>query len=403
MALDNILHRRDYVRHVVVAQAGMQRQRHHALILVVGNREIFRLEPVLIAVVGMQVDRDEVHAGADVARPHFLDELRAVECEPVQIQAQHVQMPRRPHAGPLRRDLQRLVVAECRIVLRDDPAPPLLHRLQPPELHLPNRRLDVGHVVFEAGRDHLVIPRAAFLVAFPGVAAHAVQAQDARLVDHLRRAGEHPALCRGEILGRVEAERGEIAERSDLLPPVGSRYCVGGVLDQVEAALTRQVEQRAHVNRMARIVDWQNRACARRDGLRALLRVDVERVRLDIDQDRRRANMLDDVDRGAEGHRRGDDFVAGADVQRRQREVQPRRTRVQRERALRAEVGGEFLLELPRLRPGRDPVRAQRVHHRCDFFFRDRWRREGEKRRARSSFRRSIKSHQDMSLRIATR
>ena len=76
-----------------------------------------------------------------------------------------------------------------------------------------------------------------------------------------------------------------------------------------------------------------------------------------------RAAVDDDVGRGRERDGRGDDFMAGADAQRLEREVQCRRARIYRHAMFRADVLGQLLFEAFRLRPCRDPARAKGVQN----------------------------------------
>jgi hypothetical protein len=61
-------------------------------------------------------------------------------------------------------------------------------------------------------------------------------------------------------------------------------------------------------------VDGDDRAGRRGDGGRRPRRVEGQRVRLDVDQHRRRAGVDHDRDGGEEGEARHDDLVAGADL-----------------------------------------------------------------------------------------
>src|SRR5258706_2801639 len=73
------------------------------------------------------------------------------------------------------RDLERRVAAEGGVVAERDFLPPLAHAVDSRELRDPERRRDVGHVVFETRRNDLVVPRPLRAVAVPDVLADAVQ------------------------------------------------------------------------------------------------------------------------------------------------------------------------------------------------------------------------------------
>src|SRR5205807_1584714 len=88
--LHDLGHRLDHVRYVLVGVRGAQGQRQHALELALRNRELARLEPVAVAVVRMRVDRDEVHARADVALAQLVDELVAADAQTALTQPEQV-------------------------------------------------------------------------------------------------------------------------------------------------------------------------------------------------------------------------------------------------------------------------------------------------------------------------
>ena len=67
----------------------------------------------------------------------------------------------------------------------------------------------------------------------------------------------------------------------------------------------------------AELVDRHDRLGARGDGALGRLRVEVERARVDVGEDRRRAALPDRVGGRDERHRRHDHLVAGADARRR--------------------------------------------------------------------------------------
>ena len=144
-------------------------------------------------------------------------------------------------------------------------------------------------------------------------------------------------------------------------PPPAPRSCGDGT-------------ERIELGGVAGVMDRENRACARRHGGGDVLRIEVERIWLDIHQHWPRTHMLDHVHGRGERHGRGDDFVARPDARAHERGVQGRRARAHGERAGRLQVGREVGLELASLRAGRDPTGTEGVHHLGDFLFADqRW------------------------------
>ena len=139
------------------------------------------------------------------------------------------------------------------------------------------------------------------------------------------------------------------------------------VLDHGQAADAGQRGDDIELHRMAGVVDGKDRPGPGRDRRRNPLGIDVQGIRLDVDQDGPGSDVLDHVDRGAKRHRGRDDLVARADPERRERGVEPGGARVQRQGALGPHERREFSLEGARLRAGGDPGRLERVDHRIDF------------------------------------
>lgn len=93
MVFYNVLDCRNHIRDIGIRQTGVQWQGNQALEFAISYRKIIGLPAVFVTIVTVQVNRDEVHAGADVASLHFVDELTAIKAQPVKVEPQHVQIP----------------------------------------------------------------------------------------------------------------------------------------------------------------------------------------------------------------------------------------------------------------------------------------------------------------------
>ena len=136
------------------------------------------------------------------------------------------------------------------------------------------------------------------------------------------------------------------------------RQRVRGVFDQGDIPDARQRLECIAFGGVPGEVDRQQGSCPRRHRRRDQLRVDVERIRFDIDQHRACADVLDHIHGSREGHCRSDHFMSGSHAEAGQRRVHRRRARVERQRAGRTHKGGELLFKPSRLRTRRDPRRA---------------------------------------------
>src|ERR1700733_14642002 len=112
----------------------------------------------------MKRDGDEMYACTDPQLCQFDDEFVATDVEPVQVQTEHIEVPRMPAMVLVRRELELVDVGERTVVIPDkfDAGPDEAFQLS--ELMNPDRRLNVCQVVLEPGAQHLVIPIAAIRI-----------------------------------------------------------------------------------------------------------------------------------------------------------------------------------------------------------------------------------------------
>ena len=92
-------------------------------------------------------------------------------------------------------------------------------------------------------------------------------------------------------------------------------------------------------------MDGQEGLGTGRDGRLDFVRVDVEGQGVDVDEDGLGVEAMDDAGRGEEGERRGDDFVAGADIQGHEGDEQGVRAGRDADGVGGAGIGGHGLLE----------------------------------------------------------
>ena len=67
----------NYIRDIEVTHSRIERQRYDSLEFMEGDRKILWFETILVTIVRMQVDRNEVDAGANHAASQSLNELVA--------------------------------------------------------------------------------------------------------------------------------------------------------------------------------------------------------------------------------------------------------------------------------------------------------------------------------------
>ncbi len=94
------------------------------------------------------------------------------------------------------------------------------------------------------------------------------------------------------------------------------------ILDDPQSMRRGEVCERPARHRQPREVDGHDRLGPGGHGFRGASKVDVEGVGMDIDQDRGRPEVPDDLRGRSEGPGRDEDLVAGADPKGLQRQVQ---------------------------------------------------------------------------------
>ena len=177
--------------------------------------------------------------------------------------------------------------------------------------------------------------------------ARAVEAQHPHaLGDLVVEARHEPAVAeREEVLRREEAERRADAGLRDALGAERLR----GVLDQREPERRELGERR----RPAEEVHRHDRLRPRRDPRGDVLRIEVQRHRVDVGEDRRRADAGDRLGGRVERERRADHLVAAPDPERLEREDERVGAVRDADRVRHAEERGGLAARTPRPRARR--------------------------------------------------
>jgi len=130
------------------------------------------------------------------------------------------------------------------------------------------------------------------------------------------------ALAARDVLGVVPALGAEGAEGAEVLPLPERTDAVGVVLHQGDATRLEQVEQAVDVDRDAAVVHGEDRTRPVGEGRGHLLDVDVQRVRVHVDQHRRGTTEGHRRDRRREGERRADHLVTRAELEQQRGQLQ---------------------------------------------------------------------------------
>ena len=192
--------------------------------------------------------------------------------------------------------------------------------------------------------------------------------------------GDGAPLDRRHVLVGVEAVDREDGARvgADAAAGVARPHRVGGVLDDREAVLLRDLPDPLHPARQAAVVDRDDRLRPRRDPLLDPLGVEVHRVGLDVDEDRDGPSEDDVRDRADERVRGRDHLVARADAEGSERHLEAGRGVQEGEAVGHLVEGLQRFLEARRLRPRRQPAGAEGVDDLGDLLLADHRAGEGE-------------------------
>jgi hypothetical protein len=151
----------------------------------------------------------------------------------------------------------------------------------------------------------------------------------------------------------VQAEARGHAEVAHELAVDGGADGLAGVLDHRQLPAPRDLEDRAHLGGLSRVVHRQQRPGARGDGGLDLPGVDVEVVQ-HVDEHRARARLHDGPRGGDEGIGGRDHLVAGSHPERLQREKERVGSRPDPDGVPGAAEASEALLELGHRRAQRE-------------------------------------------------
>ena len=220
-------------------------------------------------------------------------------------------------------------------IARRDPGSRLVRPVEVGEPHHEERRLQLVETCVPT--DHVVvILRGRAVVAQPSD-----RCRECAVVRR-HRAGVPEGA---EVLHRIEAEPRAICEPADPALPVARTVGLGRVLDDLQAAKSRELQDRRHVGRLAEEVHWDDRPRPWRDGLLDPLGIDREGVGARIDRHRDRPHRSDREECRDERVARHDDLVTGADAEGGQRERQCVEPTAHPNAVFRSAIVGEFLLE----------------------------------------------------------
>ena len=131
----------------------------------------------------------------------------------------------------------------------------------------------------------VVVPAGAVAIASP-IAERAGQPGELRIV------GRHGApFAHGDVMGRIERERGQVAEGADVPAAEFRSQGVAAILDQPETALAAEFGRAGGVKRDSHGVGDHHAAGFRADGRGDRVERGNVRAQLDVDEDRHGADL----------------------------------------------------------------------------------------------------------------
>src|SRR6266849_8452237 len=319
-------------------------------------------------VVAMHVQRAIVHAGANSALMERKHELIPGYPGRLRLDQQGIQVARvdsaallggAPFTGKIRKQL---------IIMPPDLPSPFEPPVQLRQLAESKRRLNISHVVFEAGLRHFVVLVSSIAKARPRVCAHSVKSQDPSLVgEGLLVGAQHTPLDGAHVLGHVETETTCSTEGPHLATSVPAFDCVGGIFQQKQVVALRNVDQRIHLTRSSGEMNGKDRAGTRGNRGLHCWGIQVHRLKRNVCENRHGSRVKDCIRSGRKRERAGDHLVSLADPSGEHRDMERSRAGADCDRVSAPDVLGKFLLELLRSWPSADPSTPECLHNCFDF------------------------------------
>src|SRR4051812_9533250 len=260
------------------------------------------------------------------------------------------------HARLLDRQDEPISQARERLVVQAGECPAILQcGIDGFHLGQADRRLDVGHAVVVADHRKPVAP----------LRVHALTAIEPQLGGQRVVVGRHhAAFTSRHNLVAEEAEAGAVAQRTDPLAVDLGSPRLGRILQNPEAVLASHGRQPGHLCGMSIQVDWDDPARAGRDLLLDAIRIDIHRLSTDIHQNGGGTAIAHGVGSGDVGDGRDNDFVAGLQVQRHERQMERGGAVIGRDRMPGSAKIREGFLEGTNVFAVRgDPVGIQAIEH----------------------------------------
>ena len=328
-----------------------------------------------------------MHVAGDAFLPHLVDE-RVAELLRGALDAREHEVPRRREVVPVMLDKGKRQVRQPAFVALDDLATTREKARVAAQLRQTKRRLQVGHVALPAAERHVVFPCADARFR-ERVFRLAVKRHQHKVAIELLRVepgdiapGERTALCRGEILHRMEGKRREVgrlsrmkamAHRTERMRTVGDdghaieELLAGRARAPCAAHALKRGAQAIVVAHDTRHIDGDDGASLLGDKARHLVVVNLERARCHVAEYRGRAHMHNRARRRSVGVSARDDLVTWPDAERAQGAFERRRRGVEAGKARRMAEFRQIALELLGLRTGGDPAASERIGHLVDF------------------------------------
>ena len=210
----------------------------------------------------------------------------------------------------------------------------------------------------------------------PAIAAPVAETFREHLELHVADDIHRAAFAHRQVMRRIKALRGQVAERAGEFPVVAAAQRVAVVLDEPEMVFSAKVHCGGEVKRIAqRVRHHHGLGLAGHERGFELVGAAVERGRVVVNEHRHAALLQNRRDGRRKTGGAGDDFVPGAQLavaelgagQRGQRHQIRGRAGVDEEGFFDAEQRGQFVLEGVALRPKRQPEIQSRRHGGFDF------------------------------------
>ncbi len=187
---------------------------------------------------------------------------------------------------------------------------------------------------------------------------------------------DHAAFPGRDLLVGIKSKHSGIGDRPYFSSVIFGADGLAGVFNHSQAMASRYVEKRSHLGGSTERVNNEDGARFRRDRCFYFFWIEIERGRVDVDENGSRPFHANDVGCGDERERRNDDLVTRANAETADAKMQSAGAGVDGDRVIGSNIIGGGTLKCFQFGAEAELRRAQNIDNRFDLGLCDGWSRQ---------------------------